>query len=798
MKKKVTIFSILGLLFLAGGLVLLYFLPNLMGDKAFFKSDALINFSNLGNVFSGMFASFTSLATIIFIAVSAVLVIILILHLCFMIAKKHGLAVLEFLAFLIESALFAYAVIAFFYKGFFTEVTVGEHGPFGYKDGGFIALSMDYFNNGAFDKWWLLLTFVPALLILIGFIFSLIAVISDIAYCASLSSKKEKEKINDTTLNKADSSNVLVVHDEDTPNEDDLASDLEKGDITDDSNPTTPTSPEASFANGFPKQNAPAYGLASGQSIAGPLLVQYINTYSPETSKTETNPAPKKEAVPVAEIQGAISGDKHLSADDIRKIVHEELSSKEKPTSPVIVSVPAPVASEEKGKGISADEVRSIFAEELNKVFSKQEEIIVEPEPQKPLSAEDIKKIIKEELDSKKEAETPKEEPKPAEPSLSESDVREVIKQELSAFRLENENMQKKKIEEEENAKKAEEEKAKAVQDARRYALDQLRKEEEEKKKRLEEENLRKQEEEKRLEAYRKSEERRMALEEEIKKPTLTASDIRQIFSEEFAKLPKEETKPNEDNKLTPEMIRSIIKQELSSSQIKEARVAPTSVVIKDEPPVEEVKPEPATLPAQPPHITVVVNNPVPTRPMVEEKKEEPVEEAEIEPVKRVVGAINPELPPHDKIIRIPFPTRMLDADKDMKSNYSELKSEILSYGVKSRVSNSGDTFRLHKITFVKITIAGKSLKLYFGLDPKDYANTPLPVQDVSHKNIYKDIPLVFKVKSELSLRRAKQLIADVMDKNGLEQGKIVPHNWAAELKDYKPTGKDEGDSEEE
>ncbi|HAS56641.1 MAG TPA: hypothetical protein DCR94_05345, partial [Firmicutes bacterium] len=186
-------------------------------------------------------------------------------------------------------------------------------------------------------------------------------------------------------------------------------------------------------------------------------------------------------------------------------------------------------------------------------------------------------------------------------------------------------------------------------------------------------------------------------------------------------------------------------------------------------------------------NITVVVNNPAATK---EESKP-------VQPVKRVVGAINPNLPPHDKIIRIPFPVRMVDADKEMKSNYNELKSEILSYGAKSRVSNSGDTFRLHKVTFVKITIAGKSLKLYFGLDPKDYANTPLPVQDVSHKNVYKDIPLVFKVKSELSLRRAKQLIADVMDKNNLEQGKIILHNWAAELKDYNPANSKEEDEEE-
>ena len=170
----------------------------------------------------------------------------------------------------------------------------------------------------------------------------------------------------------------------------------------------------------------------------------------------------------------------------------------------------------------------------------------------------------------------------------------------------------------------------------------------------------------------------------------------------------------------------------------------------------------------------------------VEEKKEEKkapvVEKQEEVPAKRVVGAFNPNLPPHDKIIRIPFPTRILSGSDEMKSNYNELKAEILSYGVKDRVSNSGDTFRLHRVTFVKIAIAGKGLKMYMALDPKDYEKSTIPVSDVGHKNIYKDTPLVFKVKSDLSMKRAKQLIADVMKKHGLSQGKVKPNNYALEL----------------
>ena len=135
------------------------------------------------------------------------------------------------------------------------------------------------------------------------------------------------------------------------------------------------------------------------------------------------------------------------------------------------------------------------------------------------------------------------------------------------------------------------------------------------------------------------------------------------------------------------------------------------------------------------------------------------------------------------KIIRIPFEVRIHAASKELKDHFNELKSDILAYGVKSRLSNSGDTFRLHTKTYVKITIAGKALKLYFALDPKDYKDSKMPLADAGHKGIYKEIPLVFKVKSELSLRRAKQLVADAMAKDGLVQGEVEPHDWVKEIK---------------
>ena len=74
-------------------------------------------------------------------------------------------------------------------------------------------------------------------------------------------------------------------------------------------------------------------------------------------------------------------------------------------------------------------------------------------------------------------------------------------------------------------------------------------------------------------------------------------------------------------------------------------------------------------------------------------------------------------------------------------------------------------------------------MKLYFALNPDDYKDSPIPVQDASEKGIYAEIPLVFKVKSPLSVRRCKQLIQDVMEKDGLEQGEVGSVNWIKELK---------------
>lgn len=235
-------------------------------------------------------------------------------------------------------------------------------------------------------------------------------------------------------------------------------------------------------------------------------------------------------------------------------------------------------------------------------------------------------------------------------------------------------------------------------------------------------------------------------------------------------KLEKEEA----EEEITEERIQELVKEEVRKALEERPQViqnfyglAPEQLVRnqdleqnvqeqpKEEPKPVKEQPKPAPAPAP-----VVVEEPKP-------EEEEAEEEG---------GVKKP-------IIRIPFPERLVKADKDLKDNYNELKNEFLSYGLKSRVSNSGDTFRMHRKAYAKITIAGKGLKIYYPLNPNDYAESPIPVIDVSDKAAYEETPLAFKVKSNLSVRRAKKLLEDSLvgeEIDKLEPGKT---DWVKEVR---------------
>lgn len=687
MKKSSLVLSLVGFGISILALCLLFLIPLFMGP------DALYTLAGLGSRFGQLFSGLFSFPNVQFIQV--VWLVAFAILLCFWIAgivvaslRKRKAAIGGLILFLVEFLTFLFFCALAFQPGwdlteepfwalganFSTlESSFSSWGPYGLVGLVLYAKKGNLLGNG-----WTVFILVSIFLGVLGFLLSFVGYVMDMATSGKEKAQKKaipagvSAKPNEGTSNPS----VIIVHDDEACGE---GADKKVEASTPLAEETKPNIPASTF-------------MPNPSGIQGPLLVQYINTYSPDapsSSKASSN------AVPVSEIQGAISGEKPLSAEDVRKIVREELLPKEE-KQPVIISVPSPVNSKEE-KPLSAEDVRKILSEELkkNRDGEKEGDIIIEDESEpapRPLNEEDVRSIIAEaKLDAapvqKKEAAS-KEEPAP-----STEDIRKMISEEIR--------------------------KAMPAEQKQEVA------------------------------------------------PALTAEDIRGIMKEEFD---RRDGKNREA--LTAASVRQIIRQEM-----------------KDVPPLTDTKVQP---------ITVVLSSPAEKQTEItKEAFETPTPEKEVEASKpRVVGAVNPDLPPHDKIIRIPFQTRMKSAEPSMAKNYNELKSEIMSYGVKSRISNKGDTFRLHKVTFVRITVAGKALKLYFALDPKDYANSPLPIQDVSHKKVYADIPLVFKVKSDLSMKRAKDLISDVMKKNGLTQGAVETKDWISEIPEADAETMD--DSEEE
>jgi ribosomal protein L15/outer membrane biosynthesis protein TonB len=114
---------------------------------------------------------------------------------------------------------------------------------------------------------------------------------------------------------------------------------------------------------------------------------------------------------------------------------------------------------------------------------------------------------------------------------------------------------------------------------------------------------------------------------------------------------------------------------------------------------------------------------------------------------------------------------RLIQSWEESKAYYTELKNEILSYpSVKSRVSWEYDSFSAGGNTLIKIDVRGKTLCLYYSLNPDDYADTKYKVERSQIKKC-EDVPCLYRIKNPTRVSNAKELIAQVMKNNGIERG---------------------------
>lgn len=135
------------------------------------------------------------------------------------------------------------------------------------------------------------------------------------------------------------------------------------------------------------------------------------------------------------------------------------------------------------------------------------------------------------------------------------------------------------------------------------------------------------------------------------------------------------------------------------------------------------------------------------------------------------------------KVIKKNFAQKLMEADEVIKSNYSELKNILLSFKkMKSRISNTADTFNIGRTKLAKLSVSGKSLKLYLNLDFNE-VESRLKCRDASETKAYEEVPVFLRIRSLRAMKNAKYLIGKLAERFELEiNPKFSPIDAMAEI----------------
>ncbi len=110
-----------------------------------------------------------------------------------------------------------------------------------------------------------------------------------------------------------------------------------------------------------------------------------------------------------------------------------------------------------------------------------------------------------------------------------------------------------------------------------------------------------------------------------------------------------------------------------------------------------------------------------------------------------------------------PYSYKFKMADDSLQEKYSRIKNALLKYKkVKCRVSKTGETFRRGREVIAKLNIVGKTLRVYLALDPLEYEQSKYHFRNVGNKKKYENVPMLMRVKSELSCKKTIVLIEDI------------------------------------
>ena len=113
---------------------------------------------------------------------------------------------------------------------------------------------------------------------------------------------------------------------------------------------------------------------------------------------------------------------------------------------------------------------------------------------------------------------------------------------------------------------------------------------------------------------------------------------------------------------------------------------------------------------------------------------------------------------------KMSFEMRLRVADEDIKRFYSDIKNELLSYGIHDRISRHRENFNQGRINICRMVINGKTLKVYLAVDPESIDKRYFHHTDVGHRKGLVELPTMINVRSKVAARKVKELIVLMME----------------------------------
>lgn len=133
------------------------------------------------------------------------------------------------------------------------------------------------------------------------------------------------------------------------------------------------------------------------------------------------------------------------------------------------------------------------------------------------------------------------------------------------------------------------------------------------------------------------------------------------------------------------------------------------------------------------------------------------------------------------------FTAKLIQSDDILKARYGELKNELMRYTLKPRMSWSCESLYKGRTTYAKFALRGKTLSLYLSLDPAEYSDTKYKFEDSGGVAKYAKTPMRLKLRSDRSVRWAKELIARLAEKYSLAKTEKQEENFCPEYEETTP-----------